>query len=110
MTISERIRLIRQQKELSQTELAQQTGINVKTLSRYELGNTIPPADALAAIAKVLEVSADYLITGEEADIQDKELYKRFQVIQNIKGDQKKMILSFLDMAIRDFKTQEAYS
>lgn len=110
MTIAERIRLARQHKNLSQTELAQQAEINVKTLSRYELGNTIPPADAVAAIAKVLEVSADYLITGEEADIQDKELFKRFQIIQGIKGDQKRMILSFLDMAIRDFKTQQAYS
>jgi transcriptional regulator with XRE-family HTH domain len=110
MTIADRIRLIRQQKNIAQNELAQKTGINVKSLSRYELGNTIPPADALAAIAKALEVSADYLITGEEVDIKDKELYQKFQVIQSITGEQKKMIINFLDMAIRDFKTQQTYS
>jgi transcriptional regulator with XRE-family HTH domain len=38
MTISERIRLIRQQKNISQNELAKAAGINVKSLSRYELG------------------------------------------------------------------------
>jgi transcriptional regulator with XRE-family HTH domain len=61
MTISERIRLVRQQKGTSQNELAKATGINVKSLSRYELRSSIPPANALKAIADVFGGSADVL-------------------------------------------------
>lgn len=44
MTISERIRLIRQQKDVSQKALAEMADVNLKSLSRYELGTSIPPA------------------------------------------------------------------
>ena len=77
MTISERIRLIRQQKSISQNELAKAAGINVKSLSRYELGASIPPANALKAIADALGVSADALLTDDNAQIKDKELFKK---------------------------------
>ena len=109
MTIAERIRLARQKKKLSQKELAELTNINFKSLSRYELGTTIPPANLLADIAKVLGVSTDYLILGESVEIQDLELYKKFVAIQDIKGDTKKMIVTFLDMAVRDAKAKQAY-
>jgi transcriptional regulator with XRE-family HTH domain len=44
MTIAERIRLYRQQKGFSQNELAELSKVNNKSLSRYELGTSIPPA------------------------------------------------------------------
>jgi transcriptional regulator with XRE-family HTH domain len=109
MTIAERIRLIRQQKNLSQKELAQLADVNLKSLSRYELGTTVPPADSLGRIAKVLGASNDYFIIGNTVEIQDLKLYERFLAIQAIEGDTKKMILHFLDMAIRDAKAKEAY-
>lgn len=110
MTLAERIRNTRLQKKLSQVELAELTNINLKSLSRYELGTTIPPANLLADIARVLEVSTDYLIVGEASVIQDKDLYNKFTAIQAISGDSKKMILTFLEMAIRDAHTKQAYS
>jgi len=110
MTISERIRLIRQQKNISQNELAKTAGINVKSLSRYELGSSIPPANALKAIADALGVSADALLSDENSQIKDKELYKKFETIQDMGGDTKKMIVNFLDLAIRDYKAKQAYT
>lgn len=110
MTISERIRLIRQQKNISQNELAKAAGINVKSLSRYELGSSIPPANALKAIADALGVSADALLTDDNTQIKDKELFKKFEAIQEMGGDTKKMIISFLDLAIRDYKAKQAYT
>lgn len=110
MTISERIRLIRQQKNISQNELAKAAGINVKSLSRYELGSSIPPANALKAIADALGVSADALLTDDNTQIKDKELFKKFETIQEMGGDTKKMIINFLDLAIRDYKAKQAYT
>ncbi len=110
MTISERIRLVRQQKNISQNELAKTAGINVKSLSRYELGTSIPPANALKAIADALGVSSDTLLSDDVAQINDKELLKKFEAIQDMGGDTKKMIISFLDLAIRDYKAKQAYA
>jgi len=110
MTISDRIRLIRQQKKISQNELAKTSGINVKSLSRYELGSSIPPANALKAIADALGVSDDYLLSDDNTQIKDKELFKKFEAIQDMGGDTKKMIVNFLDLAIRDYKAKQAYT
>lgn len=110
MTIAERLRLTRQQKKLSQTELAEMAHVNKKSLSRYELGSSIPPADALKALADALGVSTDYLLSEEYVTIKDKELLKKFEVIQNIDGETKSVIDNFLDLVIRDFKARKAYA
>jgi len=110
MTIAERIRLIRQQRKLSQTELADKADVNLKSLSRYELGSSIPPADVLKQIADALGVSADSLLSDEQTNVKDTELLKKFEAIQDMEGDTKSMINSFLDLAIRDYKAKKAYS
>ncbi len=110
MTIAERIRLTRQQKELSQKDLADKSGVNIKSLSRYELGSSVPPADALKAIAEALGVSADYLLNDNQVQIKDTELMQKFEVVQQLQGDAKRLVNNFLDMVIRDFKTKQAYS
>lgn len=111
MTIAERIRLIRQQRKMSQTDLADKSGVNLKSLSRYELGNSIPAADVLKAIADALEVTADTLLSDDQVSIQDKELFKKFEQIQQMEDDEaKKMIIRFLDLAIRDAAARKAYA
>lgn len=109
MTIAERIRLARQKKNMSQGELAKLASINNKSLSRYEIGTSIPPADAIKAIADALEVSTDSLLSDENVEIEDKDLFNKFQVIQEMNGDTKQMVVRFLDLAIRDFKARQAY-
>lgn len=71
---------------------------------------SIPPADALKNIADALGVSADALLSDDKVSIKDKELLKRFEVIQEMTGDDKNIVLKFLDLTIRDFKTKKAYS
>ena len=109
MTIAERIRLYRQQKNISQGKLAELSGVNNKSLSRYELGTSIPPADVIKAIADVLEISTDALLSDEQVLIKDKVLLKYFEDIQDMTGDTKEIILKFLNLTIRDYKTQQAY-
>ena len=110
MTIAEKIRLTRQQKELSQKDLAEKSTINLKSLSRYELGTSMPPADALKLIADALGVSSDYLLNDNNIEIKDKELLKKFEVIQQLSEDTKKVVDNFLDIIIRDHKTKQAYA
>ena len=109
MTIAERIRLYRQQKGLSQAELAEKSTVNNKSLSRYELGSSIPPADALKNIADALGVSADTLLSDDATTIKDVDLFKKFEVIQDMNDEDKSIVLRFLDLTIRDYKTKQAY-
>jgi transcriptional regulator with XRE-family HTH domain len=110
MTISERIRLTRQQKDMSQKALAEIAGVNLKSLSRYELGTSIPPADVIKKLADALKVSTDTLLSDEKINIQDKDLLRKFEVIQNMKGETKKTVINLIDLAIRDFKAKQAYA
>lgn len=110
MTIGDRIRLARQNKKINQQELSDKSGVAYKSLSRYELGATIPPADALKAIADALGVSADALLNDENIQIKDIELLKKFQVIQDMNDKTKDVVTTFLDLVIRDFKARQAYN
>jgi transcriptional regulator with XRE-family HTH domain len=110
MTIAELIQITRKQKGISQTELAELSGVNKKSLSRYELGTSIPPANALKDLANALGVSADYLLDNDMVSVKDKDLLGQFEVIQEMTGDTKSMVKNFLDMVVRDFKAKQAYS
>ena len=109
MTISERIRHTRQARKLSQTELATQTGINRKTLNRYELGG-VPPADALKAIADAARHLGRLLTRWDAAEIHDRDLHEKFKAIQHVDPDTKAIVDNFLDLIIRDAKAREAYA
>lgn len=84
--------------------------INLKSLSSYELGTSIPPANALKAIVDALEVSADYLLSDDQVAIKDKYLLQKFETIQNISGETRVVINQFLDLVIRDHKTKQYYA
>ena len=48
--------------ELMQKEVADKTGINMVTLSGYEIGKNEPNLEALVRLADVYKVSLDYLM------------------------------------------------
>ena len=52
----------------------------------------------------------DSLLSDKQVAIRDKELLEKFEAVQQINGDERKVIDRFLDMAIRDFKTRKNYA
>jgi len=57
-------------------ELAVKTGIPKQTIDKYLLSNgSMPPADKAVAIARVLDVSVEYLVTGRNAKKNKKSYY-----------------------------------
>lgn len=58
---SERLRLLRASKSLSQTSLANMLHISVRTIIRYESGDRVPDLETACLLAKALGVSLDYL-------------------------------------------------
>ena len=109
MTLGEKLRTLRQRKKLSQAELAQTSGIYQKSISRYELGEAVPSATALKQLADALDVTADYLLSEKPVVVRDKDLLKKFEVIQDLDEPTKQVVLLFLDLVVRDFKARQAY-
>lgn len=62
MTIGERIRLVREDRDLSQRQLAEKTDINKSVLSRIESGDRAARDIEIVVIASCLNVSTDYLL------------------------------------------------
>jgi transcriptional regulator with XRE-family HTH domain len=58
-----KIRQLRQEKQLSLQDVAQQAGISVSYLNEIEKGKKYPKANKIAALAQVLEVSYDWLVS-----------------------------------------------
>lgn len=59
---SNRIKDLREDRDLRQTDVAEATGIDQRTLSNYETGKTNPDSFALIRLADFFDVSIDYLL------------------------------------------------
>lgn len=71
-----RIAALRRAAGLSQAQLAQKLGISPSAMGMYEQGRREPSMETLVAIAKIFQVSTDYLLTGtplprEEAELNE---------------------------------------
>ena len=66
--LGDNIRLYRERKHISQTELAELCGITPSMISQYESNGKIPNFLMGIKIAQILGVSAEKLMKGEEAD------------------------------------------
>lgn len=63
-TLGERLRISRERKGYSQTEVYRRTNINNKTLSRYEKDGSEPDNDTLITLANLYDVKVEWLVTG----------------------------------------------
>jgi transcriptional regulator with XRE-family HTH domain len=64
-SFGERLRHIREEKRLSQAELAEKTGFQPSAISHFESGRRAPSFDNLKKLADALAVTIDYLLGRE---------------------------------------------
>ena len=64
--IGERIKELRQGRNLTQLALAQRLGITKSVISGYENATTYPSYDVLLGLADVFNVTTDYLLGKEK--------------------------------------------
>ena len=65
MSISRRIRELRESRGISQQNQALQLGLSKSSYNRYETGLRQPPVEVLQNIASAYNVSIDYLVNGQ---------------------------------------------
>ena len=61
MNYAERIRALREDQDKTQTEIAALLNVGQRTYCDYELGKTRIPVDSLIVLAKLYDVSMDYI-------------------------------------------------
>jgi transcriptional regulator with XRE-family HTH domain len=67
MVISERLKTIREQKDLSQGDIEERTGLKRCYVSRVENGHTVPSIETLEKMARALEIPMYQLFYDGEA-------------------------------------------
>lgn len=62
LTFAEKIRLLREEKELNQTELGQAVNMTQRKISYLENGKYEPSLEDIKMLCRFFNVSADYLL------------------------------------------------
>ncbi|MFR5684519.1 MAG: helix-turn-helix domain-containing protein [Clostridia bacterium] len=73
MKFNEKLRTLRENKNLSQEMLAQELNVARQTVSKWELGETTPEMDKLVKMSEIFEISLDDLIKDNETIISSTE-------------------------------------
>ncbi|MBA9078974.1 XRE family transcriptional regulator [Rufibacter quisquiliarum] len=85
----ERLRAAREQKGLSQSDLAEKLDMKRNTVSNYETEKSYPSLDLLLRLVDILDVSSDYLLSGSEKKVTNDEPEKEGNPNGNLNGNLK---------------------
>ena len=67
MLFGEKVKQLRKEKGLTQTELAEAVGVTLRTVQNYEGKNLFPKnQDVVNKLCKVLDTTPDYLISDDD--------------------------------------------
>jgi len=80
-----RIKDLREDRDMRQSDLAEATGIDQRTISNYETGKTSPDAYSLIKLADFFGVSIDYLVCRTALDFSNEN--KRIKLIEKIQSE-----------------------
>ena len=71
LSTKNRIKELREDRDLRQIDVAEKTGIDQRTLSNYETGKTNPDSYSITKLAEFYGVSCDYLLGVSDYNILD---------------------------------------
>lgn len=87
MKYGDRLKRLRESKKLSQQQLADKLNINRSTYARYELNKTQPDYETLQKLAEFYNVSIDYILTGVDTKLTEKDERDIAKRMEKIKQD-----------------------
>jgi len=110
-TVGQRIKALRKQNNWSQKELAEKLHIRFGQINKYECGLNTPPLEKLLEISEVLNVTVDYLLTGDNSEvipIHNTRLLERFKLLQKSQNDDQEAVIKLIDAMIFKQKVESA--
>lgn len=111
-TVGERIKVLRTQLELTQSDLAEKVGLTYVQIGRYEKRGVTPSADVLNKIADALNTTSDFLMNGSTNDkataqIVDNELLTLFKSVEQLNDNDKSLIKTVIDALVTKRQIQQ---
>lgn len=99
-----RLERLLQEKKMTKKELADRCGISNNGISTWGVTGTVPRADVAVKIAKTLNVSAEYLITGEIAhiDMKDELAY----TVSRLSAQKRRVVQAVVD-SLKTFDSEQ---
>lgn len=85
-------------------------GVSRTIIGNYERNTNTPSIEVLIKLAKVFNVSVDFLIGEGELAALDKDLLKRIEDIEKLDEDTKKHLFFLIDNVIQNYKTKKAFN
>lgn len=114
MTVAEKIRFFRQEKGLQQKQLAELSGVQVKTIQRYEHGTYEPTQKTLKKIADAINIPIQCfldiheLIEHEEPFLRSLSQGKRIRVLRLSIGKSQEELSALTDIPLLSLQAYEA--
>lgn len=68
MNFSEKLLMLRNGKDLTQEQLAEQLNISRQSISKWESSQAIPELDKIVELSNIFDVTTDYLLKPSEID------------------------------------------
>jgi transcriptional regulator with XRE-family HTH domain len=100
----ERLKILREAKKITQLRLGMELGVSQETISGYEIGKAVPPADMLVKLADILNTSIDFLL--ERTDIKEFKPLKKsdltnkecelFELFRTLSDDKKERAIGLM--------------
>jgi len=112
MPFAQKLSMLRNERGLTQQEMANLIGVGIAQMRRYEKGNSSPTLEVIKNIARTLGISADELIFDENervaaAKILDRKLLEQFEQISKLSPHDKEAVKTILDSMILKGRLEE---
>jgi transcriptional regulator with XRE-family HTH domain len=104
------ISTLRDSKGLSQTALAEKSGVSRVMIGKYERDESLPSIAAAKKIADALGVSIDRLVDEDALSVLDTQVMKRIEGICSLEDDRRKILFDLIDTYVREAKGREVFS
>jgi len=102
---AERLKLLRQSRNMTQVRLAQLLEVDPRAYSRWEKGSNLPHLDTLVKIADVLQVTLDELVARKESSndvkIRNHELQQLCQQADDLPDADQQALIQVLDGLVK---------
>ncbi|MCG9515140.1 helix-turn-helix domain-containing protein [Acinetobacter pittii] len=79
-TLGTRLKNLRKSKKLTQQQIADAIGVSKTSVIYWEKDENLPKHDSLMALAQILAVTSDYLLSGKGSDSLDKNVSAPFPI------------------------------
>lgn len=110
--ISTNLRALRKEKNWSQADLAEKTGVHVTYVSRVELGAYLPNLEFTVKAAQTFGVSLESIVFPSENELKDVEIEKlamseRLRLLESLDKHQRDAIITVIDSILTNYRIRK---